>query len=226
PSSDPRRRKASKPSWSKGSRNPETRKTDSDSTWDSSELSAEIRTAHLTFLRRPAQEVDDQVCRRLRLLFRDPVPAIRDDHIFDVVGDTPHNRADHGAECSFATEGQDRHLKLALRKERPVVGRILAERQELGKAGSHSAGLRIERRIMLALRFIKPLLVPGKFVPEAVEIDALAAGDQALHVRTPEAKVPHGRILCDLIPGSDAGQRRVDRYPSAHALGVGGGNCE
>src|SRR6266853_5759550 len=27
------------------------------------------------------QEVDDQVCRRLRLLFRDPVPAIRDDHI-------------------------------------------------------------------------------------------------------------------------------------------------
>jgi hypothetical protein len=38
---------------------------------------------------RPAQEVDDQVRRRLRLLFRDPVPAIRDDRIFDVVGDTP-----------------------------------------------------------------------------------------------------------------------------------------
>src|SRR3954468_6696398 len=79
---------------------------------------------------------------------------------------------------------------------------------------------------MLALRFIKPLLVPGKFVPEAVEIDALPAGDQALHVLTTEAKVPHGRILCDLIPGSDAGQRRIDRHPSAHALGVGGGNCE
>jgi len=30
---------------------------------------------------------------------------------------------------------------------------------------------------MLALRFIKPLRVPGKLVPEAVEIDALAAGD-------------------------------------------------
>jgi len=30
---------------------------------------------------------------------------------------------------------------------------------------------------MLALRFIKALLVPGKFVPEAVEIDSLSAGD-------------------------------------------------
>ena len=86
------------------------------------------------------QEVDDQVCRRLGLLFRDPVPAIRDDHIFDVIGDTPHHRADHRAECSFATEGQDRHLKLALRKELLVVGRILAEREELGKARSHCAG--------------------------------------------------------------------------------------
>src|SRR6202048_2224902 len=136
------------------------------------------------------QEVDDKFCRRGRLFFRDPVPAIRDDHIFDVIGDTPHHRAHHRAECSFASQGQDRYLKLALRKEPPVVGRILAERQELGKARSHCAGLRIERRIMLALRFIKPLLVPGKFVPEAVEIDALAAGDQALHVLTNEAKLP------------------------------------
>ncbi len=79
---------------------------------------------------------------------------------------------------------------------------------------------------MPALGFIKPLRVPGKFVPEAIEIDALAAGDQALHVRTTEAKVPHGRILCDLIPGPDAGQRRVDHPPSAHTLGVDGGNCE
>ena len=110
------------------------------------------------------QEVDDKFCRRGRLFFRDPVPAIRDDHIFNVIGDTPHHHADHGAECSFATQGQDRHLKLALRKERPVVGRILAERQELGKPRSHCSGLRIERRIMLALRFIKPLRVPGKFV--------------------------------------------------------------
>ena len=77
------------------------------------------------------QKVDDQICRRLGLLFRDPVAAIRDDHVFDVIGDAPHHRADHRAECSFATEGQDRHLKLALRKEPPVVGRIPAERQEL-----------------------------------------------------------------------------------------------
>src|ERR1700688_1149548 len=135
------------------------------------------------------QEVDDKFCRRCRLFFRGPVPAIRDDHIFDVVGDTPHHPADHRAERSFATQRQDRHLKLALCKEHPVVGLILAESQELGKARSHCAGLRIERRIMLALRFIEPFPVPGKFVPEAVEIDALAAGDQALHVIPTEAKV-------------------------------------
>src|SRR6266705_3783599 len=131
------------------------------------------------------------------------MPAIRDDRILDVIGDTPYHLTDPRAECSVATEVQDRHLKLALRKERPVVGRILAERQELGKARSHCAGLRIDRRIMLALRFIKPLPVPGKFVPEAVEIDALAAGDQALHLRATEAKVPHSRILFDLIPQSN-----------------------
>jgi hypothetical protein len=50
PSTDQRRRKESKPSWSKGSRSQETRKIDSDSTWDSwaSTASAEIRTAYLT----------------------------------------------------------------------------------------------------------------------------------------------------------------------------------
>src|SRR5882757_7548519 len=117
------------------------------------------------------------------------MPAIPDDQIFDVIGDTPHHGADHRAECSFATESQDRHLKLALCKKRSVVSRIPAERQELGETRSHCARLRIERRIMLPLRFIKPLRVPGKFVPETVEIDALAASDQALHVQTTEAKV-------------------------------------
>src|ERR1700722_4408883 len=67
------------------------------------------------------QEVDDKFRRRGRLLFCDPVPAIRDDRIFDVIGATPNHRADHWAECSFATEGQNRHLELAPRKQRLVV---------------------------------------------------------------------------------------------------------
>jgi hypothetical protein len=73
-------------------------------------------------------------------------PAIRDDRIFGVIGDAPYHLADQRAECSFAAEGQDRHLKLALRKERPVVGRILAERQELGKARAHKASMSASRR--------------------------------------------------------------------------------
>jgi hypothetical protein len=54
---------------------------------------------------RPAQEVDDQVCRRLRLLFRDPVSAIRDDHMFDVISDKSQHSANHRAKSSFATQG-------------------------------------------------------------------------------------------------------------------------
>ena len=61
------------------------------------------------------QEGEDQVCRRLGLLFRDPMPAIRDDQVFDVIGNTPDQHADHRAERSFATKSQDRHLKRALR---------------------------------------------------------------------------------------------------------------
>lgn len=110
---------------------------------------------------RPPQEVDDQVCRRFRLLLGDPVPAIRDDRIFHVIGDTPDHRTDHRSERSVATEGQDRLLKHALRKERSVVGRILAERPELSKARSHGAGSCIERRITPALRFIKSLRFRG-----------------------------------------------------------------
>src|SRR5438445_7245217 len=57
PSSDQRPRKESKSSWSKDSRSLETRKIDSDSTWDSSvsRASGEIRTAYLT-LRKEAQD--------------------------------------------------------------------------------------------------------------------------------------------------------------------------
>jgi len=163
-------------------------------------------------------EVLLEVGRCLWLFFGDPMSAVRDDRVFDVVGDTPDHLADSGAEGGFAAEGQDRHLKFALGKEFPVVSRVLAERQELGEARSHRAGLRVERRVVLAFGFVEPFRDDGERVPEAVEIDAFAAGDQALHVVTTEAEVPHGRLLQDLLPGSDAGQRRVDGHPTAHAF--------
>lgn len=48
----------------------------------------------------------------------------------------------------------------------------------------------------------------GELVPEAVQVDALAASHQTLHVRAPEAKVPQQGSLQDLIPGADAGHGR------------------
>jgi hypothetical protein len=71
---------------------------------------------------------------------------------------------------------------------------------------------------MLALRFIKPPRVPGKFVPETVEIDALAADDQALHVLTTEAEVPHRRILNE--DGSLGERNDVHCVSIEHTLGI------
>jgi hypothetical protein len=80
------------------------------------------------------------------------VPAIQDDRIFHVIRDTSDHHGDHGAECRFVTESQDWHLKLALRKERPLVGRIMAERQEFGKTRSQQGVARDIRGIVFEER--------------------------------------------------------------------------
>ena len=51
----------------------------------------------------------------------------------------------------------------------------------------------------------------GELVPEAIEIDALAAGDEALHVRPTESKVPQQRILENLVPGAHPRQGSIDQ---------------
>src|SRR5471032_1589540 len=122
------------------------------------------------------QELDNQVCRRLGLLFRDPVPALWNDHFLNVFSRTSNHLTDHRAEGDIASQRQDGHLQFAFSKERPVVHRILAERQELGKTRSHRTGLRVELRIVLALFFVKPRRIKGKLVPEPVEVNSLTAG--------------------------------------------------
>src|SRR5262249_53691849 len=63
-------------------------------------------------------------------------------------------------------------------------------------------------------------------VPEAIEIDALAPGDQALHVRAAKAEMPQQRILQDLLPGSDPWQRRIDQHETLDPLGMLDGKGE
>jgi hypothetical protein len=61
--------------------------------------------------------------------------------------------------------------------------------------------------------------IGGKFVPKPVEVNALAAPDQPLHVRSAEVEVPQRRAADDFVPGANSRQRRVDHDPAHNARG-------
>ena len=146
-------------------------------------------------------------------------PEFGHDAFGDVVRGEAHDGRHHRAEGFFAADGQHRHGELALLgKEGLVVERILIEGGELREAGMHGAGQGIEFGVMLARGLGEGRGRGGKLVPEAVEIDALAPGDQPLHVRSAKAEVPQQRVLQDFLPRADAGQRRVDEDEARHTL--------
>ena len=105
-------------------------------------------------------------------------------------------------------------------QERAVVDRVLVEGRELREAGMHRAGQRVELRVVPPRRFAEAIGRGRELVPEAVEVDALAAGDEPLHVGPAEAEVPEQRVLQDLFPRPDAGHRRVDQHQPPHPLGI------
>ena len=57
---------------------------------------------------------------------------------------------------------------------------------------------------MLAGRFAEGRRLGGKLVSEAIEINALSAGDQPLHIGTAEAEMPKERVFDNLVPWTDA----------------------
>src|SRR5947209_7541315 len=62
--------------------------------------------------------------------------------------------------------------------------------------------------------------IGGEVIPEAIKVDPLAPGDEALHVRATEPEMPEQRALDDLFPRSDPRHRRIDQDKAPHALGV------
>ncbi len=62
---------------------------------------------------------------------------------------------------------------------------------------------------MYAAGLVEVLRIGRELVPEAVEVDPLAALHEPFHVRAAEAEVPEQRVLQNLVPGADAGDRRV-----------------
>src|SRR5262245_39711936 len=82
----------------------------------------------------------------------------------------------------------------------------------------HRARQRVEFGVVLAGGFAEAAGRGRKFVPEAIEVDALATGDQPLHVRAAKAEVPKQGILEDFFPWPDAWERRVDQDEARNAL--------
>ena len=65
----------------------------------------------------------------------------------------------------------------------------------------------------------------GQFVPEAVEIDALASFHEPVHVRAAKIEMPQHRAFQDFVPGSNSGQGRVDDDPFADPVRILSGEC-
>ena len=83
----------------------------------------------------------------------------------------------------------------------------------------HGARQGVQLRVVLARGLAEPRRGRGELVPEAIEIDALAARDQPLHVGPAEAEMPEQRVLENLFPRADAGNRRVDQHEAATRSG-------
>jgi hypothetical protein len=119
----------------------------------------------------------------------------------------------------IAAERKYRHRELVVGRERFVVGSILREGRELIECAVHRAGACIEPRIVAARCLFDRFGIGGKFVPKPVEINALAALDQPLHVRPTEVEVPQQRAAGDFVPGTNSRQRRVNHDPERNARG-------
>src|SRR5262249_54205819 len=84
--------------------------------------------------------------------------------------------------------------------------------------GMHGARHGVQTRVMISSVFAEPAGRGRELVPETVEINAFAPGDEALHVRTAEAKMPEQRVFEGFFPWSDARQRRVNQSKQCDAL--------
>src|SRR5215510_14446660 len=80
----------------------------------------------------------------------------------------------------------------------------------------HSAGACVESRIVAPRRLLDSLGIGRQLIPETIQVDAFAALDQPLNVRSAEIEVPQSRAADDFVPGADSRQWRVDHDPACY----------
>ncbi len=104
-----------------------------------------------------------------------------------------------------------------------VVCGVLGKGLEVLEAGVHGPGLGVLGGVKGAGGFVGLPGVAGEVVPDAVEVDALAAGDEAVLVRALEREVPEAMVLDDVVPRGNAGDGSVHDDEALDLVGIEGG---
>ena len=151
-----------------------------------------------------SQEVGDELGRRGRVLFHDPVTGVGHERFLHIRGGLTHDGRHHGSKRKLAADSEHWHFELAAGQKRLVIDGVLREGAKLREARAHRPRHRIERRVVLTLLLVEAFRIALELIPEAVEVDALTTLDQAFHIGAAEAKLPHARIFLDLSPGLHA----------------------
>src|SRR5579872_2770352 len=136
------------------------------------------------------------------------MPRTGNDGLLNVCRNVTH---DHGLQCAkglLAPNSQHGHRQLRLLEDF-IVLRVLGERSELRKAGTHSSRLRIGCSKKVSRGLVGFARITRKVVPNAIKIDTFAACNKPFRVRTMKVEMPNTRIQEYFVPWFDPGNRSV-----------------
>src|SRR5271170_827209 len=140
--------------------------------------------------------------------FHEPVARVRHDGFAHVDGDLAEDDGLGSAEGFFSAYGENGHCELGAREDL-VMLYVLGKGLELSEAGSHGAGFGVLCSIEFSRCFIGLAGAGTEVVPDAVEIDALAALHEAFFIDAPKGEVPEAVVFDDVVPWCDAGEGSV-----------------
>lgn len=156
------------------------------------------------------------------VFFHEPVAGVGDDGFANVDGDVAHDD-DLGCADGFRSAyGEDGHGEFRAGEDF-VVFCVLGEGFEVLETSVHGSGFGVLGGVELSRGFVGLGGAGAEVVPDAVEVDALAALYEAVFVGTPEGEVPEPVVFDDVVPGRDAGEGRVHDDEAVDLVGVEGG---
>src|SRR5882724_5919904 len=126
----------------------------------------------------------------------------------------------------IASDCQHEHLQPPTSNCCIVIDHIAIECRKLGKPRVHVPRLCIEFRIVRARGLVELCRVCGKVIPEAIEIDALTARDQPLHVDSAKPEMPQQRAFQNIIPRPNPRDGSVHHHELCSALRIPLSKCK